>query len=109
MIIMSVEEINTIDFIGVDKSSGKVVLTISDHLDWMDSNYHLKKLQDKLNCYIHFCESGEIYESYPNAKDRDIMLSIRTKYPFSPEGKEFILKAREIIERSGFFLELRVG
>jgi hypothetical protein len=103
---MSIEQENTIDFIGVDKKSGKVTLTIADHLDWNDSKYHLRKLQDKLNSYLRFCESGEIYESYPDAKGRDIVLSIRAKYPFSSEGNEFVTKAKVAIERAGFILEL---
>jgi hypothetical protein len=81
-------------------------LTISDYLDWIDSDYHLRKLQDKLNCYLHFCESGELYESYPNAKGRGIVFSIAAKYPFSLEGKEFFVKAKVAVEHAGFILEL---
>jgi hypothetical protein len=31
---MSVEETNKIDFFGIEKTSGDVILTVSDHLDW---------------------------------------------------------------------------
>jgi hypothetical protein len=98
--------VDIIDFIGVDKVTGKVILTISDHLDWMDSNYHLRKLQDKLNCYLCFCESGELHKSYPDAKGRGIVFSIAAKYPFSSEGKEFFVNAKVAVDRAGFILEL---
>ena len=103
---MSVEQVDTIDFIGVDRTTGKVVLTISDHLDWADSHFHLMKLQDKLNSYLRFCESGELYESYPDAKGRDVVLSIAAKHPFSSEGDAFFARAKVAIRRAGFSLEL---
>ena len=61
-----------IDVIGIDRQTGQVVLTISDHLDWSDSIAHQKILQEKLNRYLAFVESGEIMESYPDAKDRAV-------------------------------------
>jgi len=103
---MSVEQADTIDFIGVDKATGKVVLTISDHLDWKDPHFHLRKLQDKLNSYLRFCESGELHESYPDAKGRDVVLSIAARHPFSSEGEAFFSKAKVAIEHAGFSLEL---
>ncbi|MBI5723066.1 MAG: hypothetical protein HZA50_03830 [Planctomycetes bacterium] len=103
---MSVEQVEIIDFIGINKDTGKVVLTISDHLDWADSHLHLQKLQDKLNSYLRFCESGELYKTYPDAKGRNVVLSIAAKYPFSPEGEAFFSKAKISIERAGFSLEL---
>jgi hypothetical protein len=103
---MSVEQTDIVDFIGLDKTTGKVTLTISDHLDWTNSNYHMRKLQDKLNCYLRFCESGELYESYQDAKRRAIVFSIVAKYPFSIEGREFFVKAEAEIKQAGFFLEL---
>jgi len=103
---MSIEQVDTIDFIGVDKATGKVVLTISDHLDWSDPDLHLKKLQDKLNSYLRFCESGELYESYPDAKGRAVVLSIAAKHAFSPEGLAFVSKAKGAIEDAGLMLKL---
>ena len=69
---MSVEQTDKIDFIGSDKESNSIILTISDHLDWEDSERHLLLLQEKLNNYLAFCESGEILEVYPQAKNKHI-------------------------------------
>ena len=47
-----------------------VVLIISDHLEWggkAEQGEHLQLLQDKLNTYVAFIESGEIYTEIPNA------------------------------------------
>ncbi len=45
------ENLNTIDFISIDKD-GNVVLTVSDHLEWDVQNEHLVTLQNKLNVYL---------------------------------------------------------
>ncbi|MBC6110685.1 DUF6572 domain-containing protein [Pedobacter fastidiosus] len=67
---MSVIQVDKIDFIGIDGKTKKVALTISDHLDWDDEYYHLSVLQEKINAYLRFIESGEIYDVYPDSVDR---------------------------------------
>lgn len=76
---MSIEQTDVIDIISTDRLTGHVVLTITDHLDWTDSTAHQMLLQTKLNRYLAFVESGEILESYPNAKDVPIELSISAR------------------------------
>lgn len=44
---MSVEQLDVVDVISTDKESGHVVLTISDHLDWSNSEEHQTILQCK--------------------------------------------------------------
>lgn len=68
---MSIMESNKIDAIAVDKENNRVVLMIADHLDWEYEGIHLKMIQDKVNAYISFIESGQIYEAYPKAKGCD--------------------------------------
>jgi hypothetical protein len=66
---MSVMNLEVVDVISIDLN-GNAVLTISDDLTWDDKNEHLLALQNKINAYLGFIESGNIYEEYPNAKDR---------------------------------------
>lgn len=81
---MSVSEEDKIDFIGTDKCSGGIILTISDHLDWNDILNHLLILQNKINAYIGFIENGEIYKSYPLAKSKEIILIIIFNHKYDP-------------------------
>jgi hypothetical protein len=104
---MSIEEANVVDFIGTENVTGKVVLTVSDHLDWSDIGMHLSKLQEKMNAYIRFVEGGELLQRYPDAKQRQIVLSVICKYKFPPEGQVFLDKVRPTLEAVG--LELRVS
>jgi len=66
---MTVEETKLIDIISTDEL-GRVNLTISDHLDWKDSDKHQQILQAKLNSYLAFVENGELLEQYPDAKNQ---------------------------------------
>jgi hypothetical protein len=61
---MSVNQTDTIDIIGTTPG-GKVALTISDHHFW-DEPLHLQLLQDKINAYLQFIESGQILDDYPD-------------------------------------------
>jgi hypothetical protein len=71
---MTVENTSTVDAVGTDKETGEVRLSIFDHLPW--DTEHLRLLQDKINVYLGFIESGEIYVSYPNAKGRPLVIDV---------------------------------
>lgn len=98
---MSVEDKNKIDAISTNKEN-QVVLTISDHLEWNENNEHLIILQDKVNSYMDFLESGQIYESYPSAVGKKIMIQIVFKFLPNRKGEEFIGKVEEIIKANGY-------
>jgi hypothetical protein len=102
---MSVEEPNIVDVISVDKRTGHVILTISDHLDWSDSVRHQTILQAKFNKYLAFVESGEILESYPDAKDRPVMFKAIFKFKPDQDGLRFLGKVEKIIKSAGFELK----
>ena len=76
---MSIENINVIDFVSIDREDN-VVLIVSDELIWDKENTHLVKLQDKLNAYLDAIDNGSLYESYPAAKGRKIVISVVSKY-----------------------------
>ncbi len=105
---MSVEQPKVIDFIGVDKTSGEAILTITDHLDWNNSGDHQVVLQDKINWYLAFIESGEIFESYPDSKGRSVVIRVLFKHKPDQEGRQFLAKAKQVIEAAGFSLRHEV-
>ena len=52
---LSIEQTDVVDFMGIDKLTGEIVLTISDHLEWNDADEeHLWLLQEKINAYLRF-------------------------------------------------------
>jgi hypothetical protein len=92
---MSLENTYTIDAAGVENQSGLTVLTIADSWDWNDVQSHLLALQDKLNAYFQFIESGQIWESYPTARGRKIAIDIVGRFPVPPTVEEFLEKAEQ--------------
>ncbi len=104
-IIMSLEKPREIDSIAVDKATGKIILTILDSWDWADAQLHMEALKAKLDAYFKFLETDEIYEAYPNAKGRSVIIDIVLKNAPPQQYKTFIAKISAIAE-SGLNVEV---
>ena len=103
---MSIDQTDTIDFATIDKASGDLWLTISDHLSWEENEgNHLVLLQNKLNAYLRFIESGEVFKKVPDAKGRSVVINLVGKFPLSQKADSFFEKAQAAIEGSGFRLQ----
>ena len=105
---MSIEHADEIDAIGLETASGKVILTISDHLDWLDEKEHLLALQEKLNAYIRFVESGELLTAYPNAAKRKPVIDLVTRLELPQAGVRFLDRVRPMLDSAGIELRTRV-
>jgi hypothetical protein len=105
---VSIEDSNLVDFVGTDSTTGSVVLTISDHLDWEREDQHLSLLQAKINTYLAFMESGELLEMYPSVQGKGIRIEIVVKYPLSHKALSFLRKAQPVVEGAGFSLSWRL-
>ena len=91
---------NVVDIISKDES-GNITLTISDHLDWSDVQEHLFILQEKLNTYLRFIESGEIYQKYPDARNKSLHIDVKFHYPLVAPGIDFLQTVKPIVEAAG--------
>ncbi|MFZ1524341.1 MAG: DUF6572 domain-containing protein [Saprospiraceae bacterium] len=103
---MSVNQTDTIDVIGTTPN-GQVVLTISDHYSW-DETWHLQLLQDKINAYLQFIESGQLLDDYPNAAGRELIIETVMKFEPNEEGTSFLEKAKEVVTKAGIGFQWRV-
>ena len=92
---MSLDRPNTVDAIGIEKDTGIAILTIVDSWDWKHEERHLLALQEKLNTYFDFIESGEIYETYPDAAGRKVIIDVIGRFPVPKTGLNFLEKANE--------------
>jgi len=92
---MSLDDTSTVDAAGVDRVSGNVVLTIADSWDWDNIPRLLFALQEKLNSYIQFIEGGQVFESFPEARGRGVIIDIITRFPMPREGVRFLEEARK--------------
>ncbi len=97
---MSVAQTNVVDAIYTDTETGRAILTVINHLDWEDKE-HFLTLQEKLNAYLRFVESGELLDSYPDAQGCDVLINVVCKYAPTDEAKSFLNKVKDVIEGAG--------
>jgi len=103
---MSIEQTDVVDFVSVDKKSGDALLTISDHLAWdQNEEEHLLLLQNKLNAYLRFIESGEVLRKFPEVDGRSVVINVVGQFPLSERASLFFEKASVAIRDAGFKLQ----
>lgn len=81
---MSIEATNEVDAVGIDEATDETVLTIFDSLDWNDTGDHLYLLQEKLNAYLGFIESGELVSAYPDSAGRSTRIDLLLRFTPPP-------------------------
>lgn len=101
---MSIEQTDQIDSVAVDKAAAVCSLTIIDHLEW--DRAHLQLLEGKVNHYLKFVESGEIYLQYPAASGCEFSIDIVAIYTPSAAAAAFLGQAKAVLEGAGFRLSV---
>ena len=106
---MSIENTNVIDAIGTDDKKSTITLLATDHLEWGDNDdKHMLLLQEKINSYLRFYESGEVFEHYPETKHFNVILRISGKYSLNSKGKWFYEQMIPVLEDAKFKIELDI-
>lgn len=105
---MALEETSTVDAIGIHKQTDEAVLTLIDGEDWGDESRHLRLLQEKLNAYLRFIESGELLEVYPKAVGKRIRIDVHFKDALPVAGERFLEEAAQLIQHAGFGFSYQV-
>jgi len=98
---MSVVDTDSIDAIGLDKEVKRVFLTIIDPLLWDNDNVHLFTLQEKINTYLHFVESGELNKALPDADGFDIAIELILKHMPTDEAIRFFDSTMQLLFDKG--------
>jgi hypothetical protein len=99
--------LEVVDVISIDLN-GNAVFTISDDQIWDDKNEHLLALQNKINSYLGFIESGNVYQEYPDAKGRNVVIEVVAKYEPNNNAKLFLDRVTEILQSAGYAFSFRV-
>jgi hypothetical protein len=98
---MSVVDTDVIDAIGLEKEAQRVFLSIIDSLVWDAENVHLYTLQEKINTYLYFIESGELEKALPDSKGFDIAIELILKHMPSDQAISFFDKTTQILLDKG--------
>ncbi len=105
---MSIDNPDVIDAIGIDRETGEVILTISDHLEWEESyQEHTSRLEGKIGQYLNFIFSGQLIEEYPDGVGKKIRIDIVQKYPPDAQGHSWLQAAKRHVETRGHSLSWR--
>jgi len=103
---MSVDQSNVVDSIGIDPTKNQVQLIITDHLEWTGDdrtdNEHMYLLQEKINAYLRFIESGEIYAAYPQARGKSLVVRVVAKFDLSTRAQEFFDAIQNTLLTAGY-------
>jgi hypothetical protein len=98
---MTIENPDSVDGMGISKSDGKVVLTISDHVEWSDEKKHFNLIEKKINAYLDFIRGGQMLEALPNSKGREIRIEIIYQHHPSDIGGRFLMAAKRQLWAEG--------
>ncbi|MEO6776813.1 MAG: DUF6572 domain-containing protein [Kofleriaceae bacterium] len=111
---MTVAQLQVVDWFGIEKDKGSIGLTVIDDLDWNDEQNHVLLLQEKLNTYLAFIESGDVFTRLKSEfgvevkSGTKINLSILAKFDIPSQGVEFLRHASHIFGSLGVSLTHRI-
>jgi Family of unknown function (DUF6572) len=103
---VSIEDTNQIDLIAVRPGSPVVSLVINDHLDWDDVGAHCLLLEEKLNAYIAFVESGQLARQHEPELPADYTVEVHlaAQHPPPRAARPFLARAGQILAAVGMAL-----
>jgi hypothetical protein len=104
---MSLDQTKVIDAIGME-IDGTVVLSIIDGWDWSEPADHLAALQDKLNTYFGFIETGQLLVEDPGAANHPVRIELVSRLPVPREATELIEQGRLVAAEIGVQVSQRV-
>lgn len=106
---MSVQDPKVIDFVSLACEPDTALLIVSDHMEWKDNREHELALQEKLNGYLRFVESGELYIRLPKAKGKRIEFRVVFQHGPDEKGGAFLDRVKVAIQNAGFSFSYQVG
>lgn len=89
------EQPGVLDAIAHDTRTNEVVLAMFETRPWTLGDLQLYQLQEKLNAYASFILDGELAETYPELKDKKVVIHLRTRHEPSVRALDMVAKVRE--------------
>ena len=87
-----------------------LVLLLTDYLAWEGPDApreleHLSLLQDKINAYVSFLESGQFKESYPGEDFAMAAIQVHFKHPITENCEKFLSAVQDQVGQLGVKIE----
>jgi hypothetical protein len=100
---MTIEQTGVADIIAVSPSGDTASLIISDHLAWEDGNKkHMLLVQEKINEYLSFIESGALFDARPDLKGKRLIIKVIGLYKPPDDVMLFYEKVRDVLANAGY-------
>jgi hypothetical protein len=105
---MSISELDRIDLIGTRPDGNIVKLAVADNLPWNDVGAHSRLLQDKINAYIAFVESGQLKETRhpPIPANPVVRIVLAAQYTPPPEARPFLARLEQALDELGIGFDI---
>ena len=79
-------------------------MLITDDIDWSEEYEHLLILQEKVNNYIAFCESGQYRQNY-DVEITHAIIEIHFKFDITENAEKFLNQVQNQISELGILIE----
>lgn len=97
---MSISETNKIDALAVSQDGEALMLLIADHLPWDDEHTHLVVLQDKLNAYMSYIQSGD-WKQQVQQNVKYAIIEIHFKHDITENCEKFLQSVQNLFGPHG--------
>lgn len=110
---MAIDNTNVVDGMGIDKERKALCLLLIDHLAWSGNNTlseydHLMLLQKKINAYIHYLETKQYEERYPEEKIETVIIEIHFVHDITENCRKFLDTAQKQVGQHGIKIEAHI-
>lgn len=77
----NIEKTNTIDGIAYREKTRMLIMELDDGMDWTQQDRHIRLLCDKLNSYLHYVDTKQYREKYPDVERIELRVNLLYKEP----------------------------
>jgi hypothetical protein len=104
---MSLLDVDTIDYVGVNILFKRVYVGIFDDLDWDDEATHFALLTKKIDRYTQYVRSGQLLAAYPRVRGYPVIIEYVAMRPMTRSAEAFWKTREAIIRAVGFDVRCR--
>ncbi len=107
---MTILQTDRIDLVATRPDSSVVKLVITDVLDWDDFENHVRLLQDKLNTYLAFVETGQLarMKDPPIPRSPDIHIVLALPHAPTRDATALFAEVREFLANVNIAFDVEV-
>lgn len=104
---MSLLDVDTIDYVGVNILFKRVYVGIFDDLDWDNEATHFALLTKKIDRYTQYIRSGQLLAAYPRVRGYPVIIEYVAMRPMTRSAEAFWKTRETLIRSSGFDVRCR--